>query len=62
MDMGEEESDGKKMERIWIKGGKGEHCILIIFPVQPDLLGVEVLLLASGDEPGAVVAGNLGLK
>lgn len=26
MDMGKEESDGKRMERICIRGGKGEHC------------------------------------
>lgn len=46
MDLGEEENDGKRMERIWIKDGK-EHCSLIIFPVQSDPLGVEVLLLNS---------------
>lgn len=56
--MGEEESDGKRMERIQIKGGKGEHCSLIIFPVQPDLMGVEVLLLASGDKPGLLLLGT----
>lgn len=50
------------MERIWIKDGKGELSFLIIFPVQLDPLGVEVLLLAFGDKPGALVAGNLGLE
>lgn len=24
--MGEEENDGKRMEKIWMKSGKGEHC------------------------------------
>lgn len=62
IDIEEEESDGKWMERIWKKDGKGELCSLIIFPVQPGPLGVEVLLLASGDKPGALIAGNLGLE
>lgn len=39
MDTGEEESDGKRMEGIWIKDGK-KHCSSIIFPAQYDPLGV----------------------
>lgn len=58
MDMGEEKSDGKRMERIWIKGRKGEHYSLVIFPIQPVPLGVEVLLLASGDKPGLFLLGT----
>lgn len=57
MDIEEKESDGKRMERIWIKGGKGEHCSFIIFPVQPDRLRVEVLLLVFGDKPGLLLLG-----
>lgn len=51
------------MERVWIKDEEEEElCSLIIFPVQPDPLGIAVLLLASGDKPRALVAGNLGLE
>lgn len=57
MDIEEKESDGKRMERIWIKGGKEEHCLFIIFPVQPDRLRVEVLLLVFGDKPGLLLLG-----
>lgn len=57
MDIEEKESDGKRMERIWIKGRKGEHCSFIIFPVQPDQLRVEVLLLVFGDKPGLLLLG-----
>lgn len=30
------ESEDMGMERVWLKGGKGEHCSLIVYPVQPD--------------------------
>lgn len=42
----------EKNGEIWLKGGKGEHCSFIIFPVQPDRLRVGVLLLVFGDKPG----------
>lgn len=32
----EAESEEMRMERVWLKGGKGEHCSLIVYPVQPD--------------------------
>lgn len=58
--MGKEEINRKRMGRIWIKNGKGEHCSLIIFPVQPGPLGIEVLLLVSGDKPGLLFLGTSG--
>lgn len=46
------------MERVWTGGGKGE-CGFVLGPVWPL---VEVLLPATGDQPGAAVTGNLGLE
>lgn len=57
-----EESNGKRMEKIWIRNGKGEQCSLIIFPVQPGPLGDEVLLLVSGDKPSLPLLGTSGWK
>lgn len=51
---------GREWREFGGKNGKGEHCSLIIFPVQPGPLGVEVLLLISGDKPGLLLLGTLG--
>lgn len=58
--MGKEEINRKNGQNLDKKWEGREHCSLIIFPVQPGPLGIEVLLLVSGDKPGLPLLGTLG--